>query len=48
MGNWSTYLESLRGQTVESEIGFCHWMLGRDFAESTKDVLRGELNRLGL
>ena len=37
-----------RGQAVESEIGFCHWMLGKDFAESTKDVLRGELNRLGL
>lgn len=37
-----------RGQTVQSESGFAIWMIGKDFAESTKDVLRGELNRLGL
>ena len=37
-----------RGCTVESEIGFAKWVISKDFAESTKDVLRAELTRLGL
>jgi DNA polymerase III subunit epsilon len=37
-----------RGETVESQPGFASWVLSKDFAESTKDVLRAELDRLNL
>lgn len=35
-----------RGKKVRQEIGFAHWVMGKDFPGSTKDALRAEMERL--
>lgn len=35
-----------RGKKVKQDIGFAHWVMGKDFPGSTKDALRAEMERL--